>query len=313
MVSPLIVAAPAKVNLFLYVTGKKDDGYHTLITRMQKLDLCDYLSLELTENGKIEFSCSDSSLAGDDNLAVRATALFLSRSRVLSGCGLRIALQKNIPVAAGLGGGSSDAGTTLRVLNQIAEEEFTEKELATMAISLGADVPFFTIAESAVLAEGIGEIMQPVDSTENFDFLLVNPGYSVSTAEIFQNFMLTSPAKKSTLARLQRHFFSLDMMQNDLEEVTTRLYPQLKEIKGMLLDVGAAKALMSGSGPTVFGVFDTKMEQARKSNIIELLQQRYGEKVFWSKVYTGASPSGKAPGFDPGIRRFESCRPSHQQ
>ncbi len=312
MDSSLTVAAPAKVNLFLHVTGKRDDGYHTLITRMQKLDLCDYLSFEFIEGGSIEFSCSDASLSGNDNLAVRAATLFLSKSKRLSGYGLRITLQKNIPVAAGLGGGSSDAGTTLRTLNQIAEEEFTAEELASMAISLGADVPFFTTAESAVLAEGVGEIMQPVNPTEKFNFLLVNPGYSVSTAEIFKNFILTSPAKKSTLARLQRRF-SLDAMQNDLEEVTTRLYPQLKEIKNTLLDVGAAKALMSGSGPTVFGVFDTKTDDAQKSDIARLLQQRYGEKVFWSKVYTGASPSGKAPGFDPGIRRFESCRPSHHQ
>ncbi|PIE79254.1 MAG: 4-(cytidine 5'-diphospho)-2-C-methyl-D-erythritol kinase, partial [Chloroflexi bacterium] len=220
MLSSLTVAAPAKINLFLHITGKRDDGYHTLITRMQKLDLCDSLSLQLTNSGAVEFSCSDNALAGRDNLAVRAAGIFLAQSRTLAGMGLRIELVKNIPVAAGLGGGSSDAGTTLQALNQLAGEEYSAAELVRMAISLGADVPFFAIAADAVLATGVGEIMQPVDSLDNFDFLLVNPGFSVSTAEIFQNFILTSSAKKSKLARLQQRSFSLETMSNDLEEVT---------------------------------------------------------------------------------------------
>ncbi len=302
------VAAPAKVNLFLHVTGKKENGYHTLVTRMQKIDLCDYLSFQMTDGGagSVEFSCSDTDLSSKDNLVVRAAELFLAKSNKLAGCGLRIFLEKNIPVAAGLGGGSSDAGITLQTLNNIAEDEFSPNELAAMAISLGADVPFFTISDSAVLAEGIGELMQPVDPVENFEFLLVNPGFSVSTAEIFRNFVLTTVAKKSKLARLRRRFFSPELMHNDLEEVTAGLYPQLAEIKKAILDAGATQALMSGSGPTVFGLFSTKTEGFRKDTISRALQRKYGEKVFWSKVYTGASPSGKAPGFDPGIRRFES-------
>ncbi len=311
MKSSFTVAAPAKVNLFLHVTGKREDGYHTLLTRMQKIDLCDHLFFQLTTDSNVTFSCTDTTLSNDNNLVVRAATLFLAQSQRLSGTGVRIELQKNIPVAAGLGGGSSDAGATLQALNWVAQQEYSQKDLIQMATHLGADVPFFTIPDSAVLAEGIGEKMQPVDITDNFEYILVNPGFSVSTAEIFQNFVLTSASKKSKLARLQQRCFSLDMMSNDLEEVTVRLHPEIKDIKQSLLDVGAAKVLMSGSGPTVFGLFDTT-DSTQKSSITGLLKRKYGKRVFWSKACTGASPSGKAPGFDPGIRRFESCRPSHQ-
>ena len=289
-VKHLQIEAPAKLNLFLHVLGKREDGYHELYTWMQKISLCDSLELELRRSGAVEFSCDTKELTDDSNLAVRAAKLFLQQSVRLKGCGLKLHLEKRIPVAAGLGGGSSDAGTVLQVLNECAEGEFSEKEMIAMAKTLGADVPFFAIPAPAVLAEGIGEIMQPVESLMNYYFLLVNPGFFVSTAEIFRNLVLTRKKKNSKLPRLQQRNFTLDDMHNDLEEITCKLYPQVEKVKQSLQDVGAERVLMSGSGPTVFGVFEKKVfDNLDKQHILEQLSREYGEKVFWSKEHWGVA------------------------
>ncbi len=312
------VKAPAKVNLFLHVVGKREDGYHDLVTRMQKLDLYDYVTVEVNDSGVVTSTCTDSSLPLDEgNLAVRAGKSYLAQSRVLSGAGLSIHLEKNIPVAAGLGGGSSDAGAVLRGLNYLSNGEFSEKELAGMAKPLGADVPFFAVEHNAVLAEGIGEIMYPVDSLTDFWVILINPGFFVSTAEIFRKLSLTTQLKTSTVALSRvrsEKSFTVEAMHNDLEIVTGSMYPEIDRMKDSLVAVGAGRVLMSGSGPTVFGLFKSSeaCSESYLRRIVDGLRQEYGEKVFLSKACTGASPSGKAPGFDPGIRRFESCRPSHQ-
>ncbi|MBM9520008.1 4-(cytidine 5'-diphospho)-2-C-methyl-D-erythritol kinase [Desulforhopalus vacuolatus] len=283
--------APAKVNLFLYVLGRREDGYHDLLTRMQKIDLCDILDIDLNDSGRVECSCSDKTIPTDENnLAVRAAELFFRESRQLSGSGVHISLEKNIPVAAGLGGGSSDAGTVLRALNDLAGKEFSDKELIKFARGLGADVPFFSIDAPAVIAGGIGDLMYPVDSLENYEFLLVNPGFSVSTAEIFRKIILTSAGKKSKLARLQQQSFNLQDMHNDLESISFALYPQIENLKQTLREVGARQVLMSGSGGTVFGVFAVgSVETDEKCSILEKLQAEYGSKVFWSKVYWGVA------------------------
>ncbi len=311
------VQAPAKINLLLRVLGRRADGYHDLETWMQKIDLFDQIELEVHSGDNVEFYSDDASIPTDaTNLAVRAAMAFLQASRKSKGYGVQIKLQKNIPVAAGLGGGSSDAGAVLRGLNNLFGEEFSEKQLIAMARPLGADVPFFVVDHAAVFATGIGDIMCPVDSLSNCSFVVVNPDFFVSTAWVFQNLTLTSMSKTSKLSCFQKCkavSLSLQEMHNDLEQVTSAQYPQIEKMKRSLLAVGASQVLMSGSGPTVFGVFpDTeKPFGSELQRIVGAFRQEYGEKVFLSKACTGASPSGKAPGFDPGIRRFESFRPSH--
>jgi 4-diphosphocytidyl-2-C-methyl-D-erythritol kinase len=311
------VQAPAKINLFLKVLGKRPDGYHDLETWMQKLDLYDNIVLEVLCGSRVEFSCDDASIPTDEtNLAIRAAVAFFQRSEKSKGYGVRITLQKNIPIAAGLGGGSSDAGTVLRGLNSLFDQEFSERQLVELARPLGADVPFFAVSHDAVLARGIGDIMYPVDSIGNCSFVLVNPDFFVSTAWVFRNLTLTSLTKNSKLSCFQKHkavSLSLDDMHNDLEQVTSVKHPEIEQIKRSLLVAGASQVLMSGSGATVFGVFpDTeKLGRSDFKRIVDGLHQEYGQKVFLSRACTGASPSGKAPGFDPGIRRFDSCRPSH--
>ena len=313
----ITVQAPAKINLFLHVLSKRPDGYHDLETWMQKIDLYDILELELLSGDHIEFSSDDVSIPADEtNLAVRAATAFFQVSKKRQGYGLRIKLQKKIPVAAGLGGGSSDAGAVLRGLNELFDREFSEKQLIELARPLGADVPFFAVGYDAVFATGIGDVMYPIDSVNNCSFIVVNPAFFVSTAWAFQNLTLTTPPKNSKLSCFQKYktgSFSLRDMHNDLEKVTCVKHPEIEYIKRSLLAVGASQVLMSGSGPTVFGVFpDTeKPVGSDLERIVGGLRQEYGEKVFLLRACTGASPSGKAPGFDPGIRRFESCRPSH--
>lgn len=310
------VLAPAKVNLFLRVLGKRGDGYHDLETWMQKIDIYDALELELQSGNQIEFSTDDTSIPADEtNLAVRAAKAFFQATKKKKASGVKIKLRKKIPVAAGLGGGSSDAGAVLRGLNELFDWEFSEKQLIDLARQLGADVPFFAVEHDAVLASGIGDIMHQVDSVRNCSFVLVNPGFFVSTAWVFQNLTLTSLSKNSKLSCFQKHkaeSLSLDDLHNDLEEVTSAKHSEIGKIKSSLLLAGASKVLMSGSGPTVFGIFrDNETAASDLNRIVGELRQEYGEKVFLSRACTGASPSGKAPGFDPGIRRFESCRPSH--
>jgi 4-diphosphocytidyl-2-C-methyl-D-erythritol kinase len=310
--------APAKINLFLHVLGKRSDGYHDLETWMQKLRLFDIITLELIPTHRhIEFFCTDPNVPGDHtNLAVRAANAFLAASQKAGGYGLRMHLEKQIPVAAGLGGGSSDAGTVLQGLNTIFGEEFGETQLITMARSLGADVPFFAVSHDAVIAEGIGDIMYPVASRDDCTFILVNPGIFISTAWAFQNLTLTESSKNSKLSCFQKPetvAWPWSEISNDLERVTCGKYPEIERIRVSLLAAGAVKALMSGSGSTVFGVFPDAGVPASFDfdRIVGGLRQEYGERVYLLRACTGASPSGKAPGFDPGIRRFESFRPSH--
>lgn len=284
------VFAPAKINLFLYVLGKRDDGYHNLHTWMQKLDFGDTITLSVIDKPGIDFSCDDPSLpTGSDNLAVRAAKSFLAKSRKLGDCGVRIHLKKITPVAAGLGGGSSDAGAVLRGLNQLSDNEFAENSLIEMARPLGADVPFFATKEKSVIAGGIGDEMYPVDSLKNCTLVLVNPDFFVSTKWVFENYSLTSGDKNSKVPRFQKRNLARlteDDMHNDLERVTSVVHPEIERMKESLLAQGASKALMSGSGPTVFGIFPDLRESSSSDfhDIANALSKQYGKKVYISRV-----------------------------
>jgi 4-diphosphocytidyl-2-C-methyl-D-erythritol kinase len=314
----LVLRAPAKINLYLHVLGKRSDGYHNLETWMQKVDLCDTVTLEvLDQPGRVEFVCNDLSIPqGQENLAAKAALAFFNACSTPVSWGVRITLDKVIPVAAGLGGGSSDAGTVLRGLNELSGGIIDEQQLLQLACSLGADVPFFAVGHRAVIARGIGEILHPIASLEDCWFILVNPNFFVSTAWVFQNLPLTTEPKPSRLTCFQRYgsvSSFLSEMHNDLEAVTTAKYPEIDDIKELLLRAGAARVLMSGSGPTVFGVFPDRdaVRYTDLHSVVEALRRQGKERTYLLRAFAGASPSGKAPGFDPGIRRFESFRPSH--
>jgi len=236
---------------------------------MAKLILSDRIQIE-KRSAEVSFECSDSSLpVNNDNLAVKAAHAFFRASGL--GSGVHISLQKNIPTAAGLGGGSSDAAAVLVGLNAMFSQPLSVKELYIIGKELGADVPFFINEENCSRATGIGDVLSPVRLKGKFTIVLVNPGFQVSTRWVYENFALTIPGNPYILGRegqeeagarlFSRHDFS--WLINDLESVTCARYPQLSLIKSHMKRFGAAASLMSGSGPTVFGIF-SNLQDARK-------------------------------------------------
>ena len=286
----LSVKAPAKINLFLRVTGRRADGYHTLQTRMQKVGLFDLLEVQRGGEG-VRLHCVGADLPENaDNLVHRAASLFLEtvaqrRGRTLGG--VKISLTKNIPIAAGLGGGSSDAAAALKALNSLFETGLTAGELAAMGLELGADVPFFLADTPAALAVGIGEILTPVAPLSGCFVLLVNPGFSVSTRWVYQTFALTKEEKTTIFKNFRESADPAGQpclsatveglpaaLENDLETVTITRYPEIGRIKEELLAHGAVAALMSGSGPTVFALFS---DQQAAETCRVLFARRFGQ------------------------------------
>lgn len=248
--------APAKVNLFLKVLSRRPDGYHEISSLMQPISLYDEISIEIGGGSSIKISCSREDLpSGKDNLVFRAAELFFDKTgfrRAVS-----ITLTKNTPVGAGLGGGSSDAATVLMGLNEMLGADLSEEELVGLGAGLGSDVPFFMMRSSAV-ASGRGERLRKVNLPP-FDYVLINPGFPVSTPWAYNNLDLTKKHEDNILTYSDEAFMDpsriKEFLVNDLEAVTLEKYPEITDLKKKLLDRGALGALMSGSGSTVFGVF----------------------------------------------------------
>ncbi len=262
------ILTPAKINLFLQVIGKRPDGYHELYSLMCCVDLFDTIRMEFGDCEIIIESSHPNIPLDDTNLAYRAAAVFFQSLKVDDG--VRILIEKNIPVGAGLGGGSSNAAGVLRGLDCQYGHPFSQERLMTMAQNLGADVPFFLFGKPA-LASGIGEKLESYPMGLPFRVVLVNPGFEVSTREVFQNLNLglTNCKKKITKPFFKQSGFDARLhLCNDLEKVTASKYPVIGSIKDRLLSCGALGALMSGSGPTVFGLFlDPDKAEAAKQEI----------------------------------------------
>jgi 4-diphosphocytidyl-2-C-methyl-D-erythritol kinase len=273
-VSLFRIKAPAKLNLRLKVTGQRPDGYHDLISIMVPIDLCDALELKITSRAQVRLSCQGLSVPTDkNNLAYRAALSFFAKTGIQKG--LFIKLVKNIPVAAGLGGGSSDAAATLLALNEICAKPLILSELHTLAVELGADVPFFLNGEPS-LATGVGEMLEPLEKWPKFWYVIVKPPLQVSTSWAYKNLRLelTRGEYDFIVKTLKNDPFSIsDVLENDLERVTAARFPVIETIKTRLMDAGAEGALMSGSGPSVFGVFLSRdqAKEAEKSLISQSL------------------------------------------
>lgn len=255
--------APAKINLCLHVLGRRPDGYHDVAMIMQRVSLYDRIGITLSPQPGVRVACSGVDLLpGQENIAGRAAAKLLERTAEVSG--IDIIIEKNIPVAAGLGGGSSDAATVLLALNEMLELGLGRQELMAEGGRLGADVPFFIFSRTA-WATGIGEVLEPFEVPLPVWYVLVNPGVAVSTAWVYGNLELTAMGGVAKMPRFPKNAVELaGLLHNDLERVTVRQYPLLAEIKERLLSLGAFGALMSGSGPTVFGAFQGE-SAARKA------------------------------------------------
>jgi len=251
--------APAKLNIRLKVTGRRPDGYHELVSIMVPVSLFDHLELEMTFRGPIRLTCQGISVPdNEENLVYRAAQAFFSRTRRESG--LSVKLTKNIPVAAGLGGGSSDAAGTLMALNDMCSNPLTSEELAELAVSLGADIPFF-LKNRPCMARGIGEVLEPIEKWPEFWYVIVTPSVKVSTAWVYANLKLklTTGEYDSIITQLESRSYDIaEILENDLETVTASHFPVINTIKKSLMDRGAKGALMTGSGPSVFGIFESK-------------------------------------------------------
>lgn len=259
------IHSPAKINLFLKITGKRPDGYHDLITLMCCIDLYDTISIAFNAK-KISVICNNPKVPEDKtNLAHSAAALFL-KSLNKQEC-VEICINKNIPVGAGLGGGSSNAASVLLGLNHYYGSPFSQEELMSMGQSIGADVPFFIFKKPAI-ASGIGENLEAYEGLTPYKILLIYPGFSVSTTKVYNNFNLglTKIKKKHNFHLSKNQEFNIEYhLYNDLEKVTASWYPDIIAVKEALLRHGARGALMTGSGPTIFGLF-SNTEKAQSAN-----------------------------------------------
>lgn len=260
--------APAKINWFLSVLNKREDGYHNIISPMQCVDLFDILSFKEAEGLHV---LSDLDIPAEMNLVHKAAALLKRVSMHKSGAAIE--LKKNIPVAAGLGGGSSDAAYTLIGLNRLWGLDLDKGVLMRLASELGSDVPFF-LAGPLALIEGRGEKVTELNTEGSMVILLVKPDIAVSTSWAY-NLFETRLTKKPVDIKLfcqaldRKNFvFLRDTVFNDLEDVVIRKFPVIGEIKRRLAQDGALLSLMSGSGSAVFGVFNTKEEAVRASKNI---------------------------------------------
>jgi 4-diphosphocytidyl-2-C-methyl-D-erythritol kinase len=275
----------AKINLSIDVIKKRTDGYHEVEMILHEIDLADQIRIEKRNSG-IELSCSVSYIPADEkNIACKAARLFFEYTGIRQGAG--ITLQKNIPVSAGLGGGSSNAAYVLTGLNRLYDTNIPEKELWRLAGMLGSDVPFFIYGGTA-LCRGRGELVEPIQTEAVFDLLIVKPDASISTKDIYESFDLALIEKRPLTSNLADALKSNDTITvsknlvNVLEYVTLRLCPEIREIKTRLLELGALNSLMSGSGSAVFGIFKNRYDATVAAD--KITDRRYHKYITRSKV-----------------------------
>ena len=270
--------SPAKINRFLYIKRKLPNGYHEIVTVFEKIAFCDSIGIEVKEDNRnnIHIDGPEWLSSGPDNLIYKAVEAFKRASGL--DFSVEVKLQKMIPAGAGLGGGSSNCGTTLKALNKILGEPVRQRDLFTLASSIGADCPFFVSDWIGALGTGTGAELQqfPIDSNW---YLLVLPDFSVSTRWAYENFKLTRQDVETIFEprKVQSHYEWV----NDLEKTVCAKYPAISRIKSTLEEAGASKSLMSGSGSTVFGVFENKAKALEAQTYVS---ERTGYKCLVTKT-----------------------------
>ena len=274
MKKTITVNCPAKINLSLDVLGKRDDGYHNLSMIMQELSLADVIHVSMSGNeNKIDVSCSNPHVPlGSDNIASRAAEMFLSE--INKSCHVEIHIEKNIPMGAGLGGGSSDAAGVLKALNSLSGSPLSTESLCEIGAKLGADVPFFLYGGS-MLAEGIGTVLSEAPALKGAFVLLAKPPFGVSTPFVYKNLRLTEETNHPDTNAVLSALDSGDLgalaksAGNVLESVTASIHPEIEDYKKIMMENGAVYSLMSGSGPTVFGVFEDRQKAESSAEILK--------------------------------------------
>lgn len=278
----IVLKSYGKINLGLDVLRRREDGYHEVRMIMQTVGLYDVLTMKKRKDDKIEMTCNLSFLPTDErNLVYKAVKLIKDKYHIKDG--VEINLSKRIPVAAGMAGGSSNCAAALKGMNQLFDLGLSIDELCEIGVTLGADVPY-CIWGGTALSEGIGEKLSRVDAMPDCYILIAKPGISVSTAFVYKNFDLPALSKHPDIDGMLECLKEKDLtgicdrLENVLETVTIKEYPIIEKVKKHLMDQGAKGALMSGSGPTIFAIFEDKktaddaMESLRS---IEDIKQAY--------------------------------------
>ena len=278
--------AMAKINLGLDVVKRREDGYHEVRMIMQTIKMYDKITIRKRDDNEIKVKTNLHYLPTDENnLVYKAAKLILEKYEV--GQGVEITLEKFIPVAAGMAGGSSDAAAVLYGINKIFKLRATKNELMELGVKIGADVPY-CIMRGTALAEGIGEKLTPLKAVPKTTILIAKPSFGVSTKFVYENLVLDENTPHPDIDGIidsinEGDIYSLsDRIGNVLEAVTAKEYPQIEEIKNIMKQNGALNALMSGSGPTVFGIFDNK-EDANRCK--QLLKGKLVKQVFVTETF----------------------------
>jgi 4-diphosphocytidyl-2-C-methyl-D-erythritol kinase len=260
-----IVLEPfAKVNLGLDIVGRRDDGYHEVKMIMQSVDLKDCMTLTVTDEDIVAIMTDSKDIPADDsNIVIKAIKLLKQEYGIKKG--INVELKKNIPIAGGMAGGSADAAAALRGMNELFNLKLDDKKLCELGVKLGADVPY-CIMGGTMLSEGIGEVLTPLKSAPDCYAAIVKPAFSVSTKKVYEAYdslsgdRIIHPDIDGLIDAINEGdlYKMCTRMGNSLESVTEKDHPYITEIKRILEEKGAVKAMMSGSGPTVFAIFDDK-------------------------------------------------------
>ncbi len=255
----------AKINLYLKIGKRLKTGYHNIQSVMQKIELGDNMTIEPLTEDKVIVESTNKELEGEENLAYQAAMLLKQKYKIRHG--VRIFIEKNVPLEAGLGGGSSNAATALLNLNKLWGLKLSDRQLSDLAMQLGSDVPFF-IGDNAALVEGIGDRIKRIKKSFSINIVLINPGFRVSTKWAYQAFDKAKPKikTKADISNLVKAIERKDIkeiannLHNDFDPIVAKKYKVLNDIKANLIRNDALNACISGSGPTVFGIFNSIYE-----------------------------------------------------
>ena len=284
------VYAPAKLNLYLDVLEKRPDGYHNIKTLFEKIDLKDEIHVKEKARGlRVRVEPLGACYSGKDNIAYKAVQALFKKANV--DLGLEIVIKKNIPVSAGLGGGSSDAASLLRAINEVFDLGVSFKDLVSVATDTGKDVPFFMFDRTFAIARGAGEELEPLDAETSFSHVIVKPDIAISTAQMYKALdtynaasknnaieKIISAVHKGDVALLKENYYNI------FEEVLGDYARDVEEAKSLLKNAGAGPGFLSGSGPSVFC---TVKDRAEATRIFNRLPKGEGHDIFVATSYKG--------------------------
>lgn len=261
----ITLEAKGKINILLDVTNRRENGYHDIVTIMQSVNISDTVTAKKNNSGQIVLKTNfDNIVSPEDNIAYKALAMM--KEEFSLDAGFKVNIEKRIPIAGGMGGGSTDAAAVIKAVNLLCDLKLSVPEMMKLGLRLGADVPF-CIFEKTALAKGVGEELTEIKGLENVYLVIVNPFVSVSTKTIYElvdeKCVLGQIDEKIAIEALEKENINEYpfVLKNIMQSVTQSICPQIEEIIAGLIDLGAVHAMMSGSGPTCFGIFDKEITE----------------------------------------------------